>query len=142
MAWLPKNKVLVPVDFSEAAKVALGAASELAGGTENLHVLHVLPYLSPVEPGVVFGKVTTETRVEKATAVVKERLAEIGFPDVQTTVRVGSPPKEICAHAKKIGADLIVMPAQGRHAEGVFEIGSTTSRVVHAAKCPVLVLKD
>lgn len=142
MAWLPKKKIVVPVDFSDASAAAIEVALELAGGPEGVYVVHVLPYLSPVEPGVLFGKVTPESRLEKANAVVKQRLADAGHPDVHMNVRVGSPPKEICAYAREIEAELIVMPAHGGHAEGVFEIGSTASRVLHAARRPVLVLKD
>lgn len=142
MAWLPKKTVLVPVDFSDASTAALDVALELAGAPENVHVVHVLPRLSPVEPGVMFGNVTEASRIEKATEAVTKRLAEAGRPPMKVSLRIGSPPKEIDRCARELGADLIVIPAQADLADGVFQLGSTATRVMHMAPCPVLVLKD
>lgn len=141
MAWLPKKTVLVPVDFSDATSEALKVAGDLADAPEHVHVLHVLPYLSPVEPGVLFGKITPEGRIAKATEAVKKRVAEAGFGGFVVAVRNGSPPKEIVDYAEEIGADLIVVPAQGQNVLEAFNLGSTATRVMHAARCPVLVLK-
>ena len=141
MAWLPKKKVLVPVDFSDASAEALKVALELAEAREQVHVLHVLPYLSPVEPGVLFGKITTEGRLAKATEAVLQRVKDAGYAGVTVEVRTGSPPKEIVQYAEQIEAELIVMPAQGQNALEAFNLGSTATRVMHLAKCPVLVLK-
>ncbi|MCB9651574.1 MAG: universal stress protein [Deltaproteobacteria bacterium] len=141
MAWLPKNTVLVPVDFSDASAEALKVALDLTDSREHVHVLHVLPYLSPVEPGVLFGKITPETRLAKATEAVIKRVTDAGYGGVVVAVRTGSPPKEIVDYAKEIGAELIVLPAQGQNVLEAFNLGSTATRVMHAAHCPVLVLK-
>ena len=52
--------------------------------------------------------------------------------------RDGEPVDEIVAAAELVGAELIVMPTEGRH--GVFDAlrGSTTERVLRRARCPVL----
>lgn len=142
MAWLPKKKILVPIDFSDASITALQVALEMAEVPEQVHALHVLSPLSPVEPGVLFGNMTPESRQKKAAEAVAKKLADAGYGDVVSAVRVGSPPKEIVTYAKGMNADLIVIPALGKHALSVFHIGSTSSRVVQLAHCPVLVLKD
>ena len=141
MAWFPKKTVLVPIDLGEGSMAALSTARDLTGDAGKVHALHVLGHLSAVDPGVMFGKVTDESRTQKATATVAKRLAEAGFADVEVAIRIGSPPKEIVAYAKAIGAELIVMPARGQHALEAFNVGSTATRVVALAPCPVLVTK-
>jgi len=51
MSWLRKNRVLVPIDFSEASFAALIPAREFVEDVSHLYVLHVLPHLHPAEPG-------------------------------------------------------------------------------------------
>ncbi len=142
MAWLPKKKILVPIDFSEASLRALEVALELADSPEHVHALHVLPHLSPVEPGVLFGNMTSESRLKKAGESVSAKLAAAGHEDLHSLVRVGSPAKEIVTYAEEIDADLIVIPALANEAAAIFHIGSTSSRVTQMAQRPVLVLKE
>jgi nucleotide-binding universal stress UspA family protein len=80
----------------------------------RLHLLHV-------------GTHTPVMRDEKGHAM-----------DVPITLRDGPVVDTILAAAEEIGADLIAMPTAGHH--GVFDAlrGSTTQRVLHEARCPVL----
>ena len=42
MAWVPRKRVVVPVDFSEESVRALREAAALAESPDSLHVVHVL----------------------------------------------------------------------------------------------------
>ena len=53
MAWFPKKKVVVPVDFSDNSFGAVDTALELIENASGLHLLYVLPDLEPTEPGAV-----------------------------------------------------------------------------------------
>ncbi len=54
MSWLVDKPVVVPFDFSEHSELALKRALSLVEKSDQLHVLHVLPFLIPTEPGL-FG---------------------------------------------------------------------------------------
>lgn len=43
MAWFPKKKVVVPVDFSDNSFGAVDTALELVENASGLHLLYVLP---------------------------------------------------------------------------------------------------
>jgi nucleotide-binding universal stress UspA family protein len=52
----------------------------------------------------------------------------------------GFPPGELVGHAKKAGAELIVVGTHGRTGIAHAILGSTAERVVQRAFCPVLVI--
>ena len=43
MNWLPKQKVVVPVDFSDDSFAAVDVAMQLAATPDGVHLIHVLP---------------------------------------------------------------------------------------------------
>ncbi len=57
-------------------------------------------------------------------------------------VRAGVPSHEIVEVAKEMDADLIVVATHGYTGWKHFCIGSTAERVVRAAPCPVLVVRE
>ena len=67
------------------------------------------------------------------------RSIDKGIPVEMTTLQGRAAP-EIVAHAKKIGADLIVMGTHGRSGFQHALLGSVAERVVHHSPCPVLVV--
>jgi universal stress protein A len=60
----------------------------------------------------------------------------------QWKVRAGLPSHEIVEVAKKMDVDLIVIATHGYTGWKHFCIGSTAERVVRAAPCPVLVVRE
>ena len=60
MKWPPKRKIVVPIDFSDESFGALETALGIAEQSSALHVIHVLPDLSPTEPGVIWGEVNND----------------------------------------------------------------------------------
>lgn len=139
MSFLPKKCVLVPIDFSDASLAAIDVARELVGEASGLHAIHVLPQLSPMEPGVIWGTVDDDSRRKHATEALKEKLA--GHNGCQIKVAFGGPSHEIVDYANEINADLIVFPSHGRTGAARIVLGSVAEGVTRHAHCPVLVLR-
>jgi nucleotide-binding universal stress UspA family protein len=142
MPWFPKQKVVVPVDFSDESFTALTTAKELVDDSANVLVIHVLQDLSPMEPGEIWGTVDHETRIRHTMKALRERLAEEGHEDVSTDVVIGDPGHEITGMAEREKADLIVLTSHGRTGLKHLLIGSVAERVIRLAHCPVLVLRN
>jgi nucleotide-binding universal stress UspA family protein len=142
MSWLPKNCVVVPVDFSDQSIAALDEARQLVESPTRLHVVHVLPVLSSVEPGMIWDTIDDGARRDHAEQALRERLADPKWEGVELAVRIGDPASEIVDFASGVGADIIVLPSHGRTGLTHLLIGSVAERVIRLAKCPVLVLKE
>jgi nucleotide-binding universal stress UspA family protein len=142
MSWLPKSLVVVPIDFSEESFKALDVASHLVADATHLHVVHVLQELSPVEPGELWDTVDNESRARHAQNALREQLTQRGHADVTTHILFGDPGHGIAHYAQQHGAELIVLPSQGRRGISRLLIGSVAERVVRLSHCPVLVLRD
>lgn len=142
MSWLPKKLVVVPIDFSDESFKALDVASHLVEDAADVHVVHVLQELSPVEPGELWDTVDNESRARHAQAALREQLAARGHAQMTTQILFGDPGHGIADYAKKHGAELIVLPSQGRTGIARLLIGSVAERVVRLSHCPVLVLRE
>ena len=141
MSWLPKQKVVVPVDFSDESFEALATAVELVADASHLHVVYVLPVLEPAEPGVIWATVDEASRQRHAEQALRERMAELQLAGAQVAIRFGDPGHEITEYAADEKADLIVLPSHGRTGLKRLLIGSVAERVIRLAHCPVLVLR-
>src|SRR5262245_50593615 len=114
MPWLPRQCIVVPIDFSAESLAALRQASEMVGEPSCLHTIHVLPSLDPAEPGMIWATVDDEGRKHHAADALRAELKNIGFPEAQAEVEIGEPGHEIARYAQSVKADLIVMPSHGR----------------------------
>ncbi len=141
MPGLNAEKVVVPLDHSEIAWKALDRAIEIAGEEGKVHVVHVLPPLMAMEPGVVYGTITDESRVTSSEQYLREELARHNHSGVTLKVFIGDAGREITDYAKRESADLIVIPSHGRGFVKHLLLGSVAERVVRLASCPVLVLR-
>jgi nucleotide-binding universal stress UspA family protein len=142
MNWLQKKNVVVPVDFSDESFEAVRVATQLAEQPSDIHALHILQELSPVEPGELWDTVDNESRAEHAQKALHEELRKRGLPEVTTHVLFGDPGHRIAEFAKKHEAELIVLPSHGRTGIARMLIGSVAERVVRLSHCPVLVLRN
>lgn len=141
------KRILCALDFSAAAKQALGFALDLgrqAGG--RVTVVHVLEWLAEQEPRTSAHFNVTEYRthlVKDAQERMEELLA--GEPrtwcEIETVTETGRAYRRLLAAAEQHGSDLIVMGAQGRGGIGLALSGSTTHQVIRGASCPVLVVR-
>jgi len=138
---MKRDNILVPVDFSEPSVNAIGDAVELAGETGHVRLLHVLPPLESISPGVVWGDLSDETREQHVRDYAATFLADHGFSDLVFDVRIGPPGHTIADYAADSDTDLIVISSHGYHGIKRMLLGSVAEVVIRHAKCPVLVLR-
>jgi nucleotide-binding universal stress UspA family protein len=142
------KRILVPVDFSPLSKKALQYATRLAQqfGAE-LTLLHVVePEIPPVFDGYMITPPTVSNGSSAGCAGQMKTLANMarnaGHTRTDSTVRCGLASIEIVDAAKELDVDLIVIATHGYTGWKHFAIGSTAERVVRAAPCPVLVVRE
>ncbi|MBL9123232.1 MAG: universal stress protein, partial [Planctomycetaceae bacterium] len=86
MSWLPKQKVVVPVDFSESSLGALETGLELVADAAHLHAIHVLPVLEPADPGVIWNTVDNHSRAHHAQQALREQLSDPKWQALQIKI--------------------------------------------------------
>ncbi len=141
MSWLVDKPVVVPFDFSEHSELALKRALSLVEKPEQLHVLHVLPFLIPTEPGVVWATIDDAQRIQHGLETLRESVDKLQVGPVELEVRLGDPGQIACDRAEELGAELIVVGSHGRTGLTRMLLGSVAERVVRLAHCQVLVVK-
>ena len=142
------KRILVPIDFSPLSKKALQYALRFAEefGAEVI-LLHVIePDVPPVFDGFMIAPpvIANGNRVRCANRLEKlaDSMAAPGANRVEPIVRTGLAACEIVEAAKESDVDLIVIATHGYTGWKHFAIGSTAERVVRAAPCPVLVVRE
>lgn len=141
MPWTIAHAVVVPFDFSEHSREALIRARAIVEDAQQLHVLHVLPFLIPTEPGVVWATVDDAQRIQHAMENLRDAIESMGLGPVQLDVRLGDPGQIAADRAQELNADLIVVGSHGRTGLTRMFLGSVAERVVRLAHCPILVVK-
>jgi len=136
-----RERVVVPVDFSEESYRAIDASLEEVDDPSHVYVIHILPPLEPAEPGVVWETIDDSMRCKHAEKFIKEKLSDDKYRGIVIEVRVGQPGHEIVDYADQIKANLIVLPSHGRTGVRRLLLGSVAERVIRLAHCPILVLK-
>lgn len=140
------NKILCPVDFSQASEQALKYAAFLAWTHgAKLCLLHVIEHSHPFDEYMrsyalpeIQGKLENEFENYLSSLVI--RVEEC--TNVETDVREGKAFVEIIRKARESDIDLIVMGSHGRTGLEHILIGSVVEKVTRKAPCPVLVVKD
>ena len=136
------KKILVPLDGSELAEVALPYAEEMAGrlgvGVTLIYVTesaedqshHMLQYY-------IHG-MADATRHGAESHLKRPEGKEI---KAESAILVGHPAEEIVNYADKEDIDLIVMATHGRSGIKRWGLGSIADKVVRAAKQPTLLIR-
>ena len=137
--------ILAAIDFSEVSKQVLAEAVALARASNaRVEILHVVqpPIITDSDIGSAmsaeYAAMASESAAKRLARIKKQLVAQ-GLA-VQTNHQVGFPGQRIVERAERIPADYIVL---GSHGHGAFYdmiVGSTTSRVLKHAKCPVMVV--
>ena len=140
------RRIVAAVDFSDVSMFALRHAASLAAEVDaQLLVMHVIEAPERLELWIDREKATsyvrewTEGAEERLRSAVSHGVRE--YAHVVQRVETGRAYREILRVADEQQADLIVM---GAHGHGVVEtmfVGSTAQHVVHAAACPVLMVR-
>jgi nucleotide-binding universal stress UspA family protein len=138
--------ILVPVDFSPHATLALAEAVELATPYRaQLTVVYVIPQ-------VIFhpdwaANVEETLDLADLTAEAQQTLLKMIAPYHQAGARIsaevlaGGPHVEIVRLARQIGAELIVIGAHGTADRPPVLLGSVAEKVVRDAPCSVLTVR-
>ena len=136
------EKILVPLDGSELAEVALPYAEELAGrlGSEITLVFVLTPGSESVpDPYRRLHQYYIEKMVENtkegAERYVKKPQGKA--IKVEPRILVGNPAEEIVEYASKEDIGLIVMATHGRSGISRWALGSVANKVVRATERPV-----
>jgi nucleotide-binding universal stress UspA family protein len=136
------KKILVAVDGSEAAIHAARTAMELA---EKFHgevtLAYVVPQvLLPADVPFAAGKFAEEA-VKAGEILLEQTAKELGQPGLRRVCLTGSPAERLTDLAEAENFDLIVVGSKGRGAVSRMLVGSTTDRLVHISRKPVLVVR-
>lgn len=138
--------VLAPIDFSPISKLVVAEAVALAQAMgARLVLFHV------VAPSVVRKAEAADASVEGSYVLRAEkyvlgellkwqqRLRDDGIT-AHTVHRIGAAGPLILEQAERLDADCIVMGSHGHGALYDLLAGSTTTRVLKSARCPVVIV--
>ena len=140
MSFLPRKRVVVAVDFSEASIEAVKTACDLAGNPVNVFAIHALLPIAHVSPPAVWHPETDQERKVATEKHLAEYLQRHQLAIAQSIVRLGDPAHEVIEFAKEQKADLIVIPSHGYHGVKRMLFGSLAESLIRHTDCPVLVL--
>lgn len=143
MADIQLNRLLCPIDLSDASRHALEHAAALAkwygAQVTVLHVYHV-----PIPPVALAGPVVVPIQPALDSRQIKDEVRRFCEPvigdgvSLEIVIAEGVPATQIVRHAVEMPADLLAM---GTHGHGGFErlfLGSVTEKVIRSVRCPVL----
>ncbi|MFZ2102695.1 MAG: universal stress protein [Oricola sp.] len=142
------KKIIVAVDGSDHANLALDAACDLAKKYgASLRIVHtpqavgdtlIVGYTAvPVPP----SKEEMEKAGREVLGAAESRARADGLSDFTSELIYGDPAHAIVEEAKGLKADLIVMGRRGLGSLTGLLVGSTTTKVGQLAPCAVLTVK-
>jgi nucleotide-binding universal stress UspA family protein len=135
------EKIVVPLDGSRLAEVALPYAEEIAGKTGAELIL--LSVLQSEESHEYQNHYTYSTKIVKITKRHAEKYHEESGNqaiNIVTATRVGNPAEGILDYVNKRALNLIVMATHGRSGIGRWAVGSVADKVVRATTRQPLML--
>lgn len=138
--------ILVALDFNPISEHALDYAVDLAEKIgARVTVIHVysLAVLMALDGEYL---PTADSAAHKAADAQKQLDATLATfagrkVEIQGVLRVGEAAEEVCAQAKELGADLVVVGTHGRGVIGRALLGSVAQSVLHASPVPVLTVR-
>jgi nucleotide-binding universal stress UspA family protein len=140
------HRILVPEDFSDLVRRPLEIAVELARAGGGKVVLFSVVDDSFPNPDIMsfqlpWADYHRHLR-DEAVRRLEELLRELGAGDVtEVCVVRGQPARAIVEFAASDKCDLIVMATHGASGLHHALVGSVTRKVIHAATCPVMVVR-
>jgi universal stress protein A len=149
------NRILVPTDLSDASRVGLQYAFEMATSVHaTVIVYYVAHYESDFSYPLGIGEASTaymptqdfaefmRQRKHALKQFVQENFSHLTQDiDLSLETDIGAAEDMILQKATQAGVDLIIMSTHGRTGLNHILIGSVTEHVVRKASCPVLSLR-
>lgn len=136
------NRILIPIDFSEASKKALVYGFILAARFKaKLVVVHIVPdssalaYAFPIEAAAIEQSQLAQASKELNALLSKGPKTAI---EAEGITKVGHIDKELIAIVEKQSIDLVVMGTHGRSHAGRWIMGSVTERILRRIPVPVV----
>jgi len=141
--------ILVPVDGSETAQLAVDKAINLAKAFESrvtaIFVIDPYPFTG-VGTDFAYGQTeylnAATAEANAAVKSAKERFEQAGVSVDTTVVEAHAAWRGVVQAAKSLQADLIVMGSHGRSGLEKLVLGSVTQAVLSHTHLPVLVVRD
>jgi nucleotide-binding universal stress UspA family protein len=145
---VPYRRVLVPTDFSDTARQALGAALELFPEA-HFDLLHVYTFWGEGRLGLAdLSKKTREQYQQQiqhgAEAAMTEWLQGLDLDTrrIQRHFRQGHPGALIPQLASELATDLVTMGTTGRSGLPYILLGSVAEHALREAPCDVLLVRQ
>ena len=142
------EKVLIATDGSDESVEAAKVASQYIeqGLTKELLVLNIEPTFvaGTIDMGMTVGNVENWNSMaqEYGKNIIEETCRNIkGEATITKKVIMGDPASSICECAENNDCELIIMGSRGNSQLKGLLLGSVSTKVLHYAKCPVLVVK-
>lgn len=131
------NRVLVPLDGSKLAELALPYAEELAGAFNSEVTL-----VEVCEQNESQYRHMQQLYIEKVAELVRKHIKEVGpTVKVKPVVLDGKPAAEIIDYTEKSDTSLIIMATHGRSGIMFWATGSVANKVLHEIRIPILLIR-
>lgn len=158
------QSILVPVDGSESAQKALEIAGKIASSAQaTIYLLNVpeLPEATDalgraagahaldtssgeaVQTGLELIEQTKQAEQSGHGLIERIRNASgLTNTELKTVVKTGTPAEVILEQAAALGVEAIIMGSRGMSDWKGLVVGSVSHKVMHAAECAVILVKD
>lgn len=141
--------IVAATDFSTFSGRAVQRAARIARQHDaEMHLLHVVRPLD-LYPGLTLAPDEFTRHDQDLQQVEQTRLDELAAnvvgefgARVRTATRLGRAHGEIARYAQEVSADLVAAGARGESTLLDLFIGSTASRLLRVAPCPVLIVRN
>ncbi len=133
------ERILVPLDGSSAAEIALPYAEEIAAKLGAEIILASVSELAAVETDHLY-----RSYLERIVEQVQRQLKDWGAKKeakVKSEVLLGTPVSEILRYADENNVNLITMASRGRSSRGPWLLGNIATKVLRATGKPVLLIR-
>jgi nucleotide-binding universal stress UspA family protein len=139
------NRILVPIDFSRPSLKAIPYALAISRQFgADVHLLHVTDLSQQPPPTLLTLPLVPQAEWDRRLMKRLQAVALKYRTDGKMSAlepRTGIVYEEICAVARELKADLIVIATHGYTGYKHMFLGSTAERVVQHSPCPVLVVR-
>lgn len=147
MITLNVNKILIPIDFSETAMLAIKHGISLAKQFNSeiilLHVQKKNDLMNVILPALKLEDTWVITNfLEAKLELIARKIRNEAKIAVTTKVSLGSIPSEISEVAEECSTDLIIMGTHGSDSTSDFLLGSNSYRVLTNSEIPVMTVRN
>jgi nucleotide-binding universal stress UspA family protein len=141
--------IVAATDFSAFSERVVQRAARLAAQHHAaLHLIHVVRPLD-LYPGLTLGpdafghtdEAVLESERSRLDDVATSLSTHLGIR-IHPVTRLGRAHTEIAAYAQEVSADLVAAGARGENTLMDLFLGSTASRLLRVASCPVLIVRN